>query len=201
MIDQMSLIGGEWVGSGGTITQALIDYAHSKNVLFNGWTINTASQMLTLIALGIDGITTNYPQVLVAVTDSTAPTDVVINSALTTGETDITLSWQPASDLQSGITGYEIYRDIVSNPTTLYVMVDDTTNYVDHTLIENQTFYYRIKAINGAGLKSINFSNEVSATTNADLTKPVVSYLTSKAIHQLFMLSLVKGLILQHRKY
>lgn len=34
------LIGGEWVGSGGTITQALIDYAHSKNVLFNGWTIN-----------------------------------------------------------------------------------------------------------------------------------------------------------------
>lgn len=180
MIDQVALINGEWVGSGGTITQALIDYAHSKNVLFNGWTINTGSQMLALIALGIDGITTNFPQVLVAVTDSTAPADVIINSAITTGETDISLDWESSEDPESGITGYEIYRDLIPNPITLYVTVGDTTNYVDYTLTENETFYYRIKALNGAGLKSTNYSNEVSATTNADITKPVVSFVTSE---------------------
>ncbi len=179
MIDQVSLITGEWVGSGGTITQALIDYAHSKNVLMNAWTINTGSQMLALIALGIDGITTNYPQTLVAVTDSTEPADVIINYALPTGETDVTLNWQPSVDLESGIAGYEIYRDINPNPTVLYATVGDTTDYVDNTLVENQIYYYRIKAVNGAGLNSVNFSNEVSATTLTDLTKPVISYVTS----------------------
>ena len=180
LIDQVAAMNGEWVGSGGTITQALIDYAHSKNVLFNAWTINSGPQMISLIALGIDGITTNFPQVLVAVTDSTAPTDVLINSALPTGETDVTLDWQAAVDSQSGITGYEIYRDINPNPTTLYTTVGDTTNFVDHTLTENQTFHYRIKALNGAGLLSANYSNEVSATTTSDITKPTVKYVTSQ---------------------
>lgn len=181
LIDQVALMEGEWVGAGGTITQTLIDYAHSKGLLFNGWTIDTPAQMLSLIAMGIDGITTNYPQVFNAVTDSTPPSDVVMNSAVSTGETDITLNWQAATDPESGVTNYEIYRDINPNPTTLYVTVGDTTTYVDHTLIENQAFYYRIKAVNAGGLKSVNFSNEVSATTNADITKPVVLFVTSKS--------------------
>ncbi|NWF91017.1 MAG: T9SS type A sorting domain-containing protein [Ignavibacteriaceae bacterium] len=180
LIDQVAAINGEWVGSGGTITQALIDYAHSKNILFNAWTINTGSQMLALIAIGIDAITTNFPQTLVAVTDTTAPTDVLINSALPIGETDVTLNWQAATDPESDIIGYEIYRDINPNPTVLYTTVGDTTDYVDHTLTETQIFYYRIKAINGAGIKSLNYSNEVSATTSSDVTKPVVSYVTSE---------------------
>ena len=180
LIDQVAAMNGEWVGSGGTITQALIDYAHSKNVLFNAWTINSGPQMISLIALGIDGITTNFPQVFVAVTDSTPPSDVIINSALSTGETDITLDWQPAIDLESGTPNYEIYRDTIPNPATLYVTVGDTNNFIDHTLTESKTFYYRIKAINGAGLKSANFSNEVSALTSNDVTKPQVSFVSSK---------------------
>ena len=180
MIDQVASMNGEWVGSGGTITQALIDYAHSKNILFNAWTINSGSQMLALIALGIDGITTNFPQTFVAVTDSTPPSDVVVNSALSTGETDITLSWQAAVDSQSAISNYEIYRDIIPNPAVLYMTVGDTTEFVDHTLTETQIFYYRIKAVNGAGLKSVNYSNEVSATTSTDVTKPVVSFVSSQ---------------------
>ena len=166
LIDQVAGINGEWVGSGGTITQELIYYAHSQNILFNAWTINTGSQMSSLITLGVDGITTNYPQVLTAITDDiTSPTDVIINSAVTTRETDITLDWQPSVDPESGIAGYKIYRDVVPEPTILYITVGNITNFVDHTLIENQTFYYRIKALNGAGLISTDYSNEVSATT------------------------------------
>lgn len=179
-IDQVAAIGGEWVGNGGATTQPLIDYAHSKNVLYNAWTINSASQMLPLIKTTVvDGITTDAPDVLIALADSTGPTDVVINSALATGETDITLDWQSAEDPESGIAGYEIYRDVAPNPIVLFTTVGDTTNFIDQTFTESQTFYYRVKAKNSAGLTSTNYSNEVSATTGTDITKPVVSHVSS----------------------
>lgn len=180
LIDQVAGIGGEWVGSGGTVTQDLVDYAHSKNILFNAWTINTANQMTTLIGLGVDAITTNYPQTLAILSDNSAPSDVIINSAVISNETRITLQWQPASDPQSGITGYEIYRDLNTDPTVLYATVADTTEFTDETNTENQTFYYRIKAKNGAGLTSTNYSNNISAVTLKDVTKPVVAFVTSK---------------------
>ncbi|RJP63216.1 MAG: T9SS C-terminal target domain-containing protein [Ignavibacteriales bacterium] len=180
MIDQVASLGGEWVGSGGSITNSLIEYAHSKNIFFNAWTINSSSQMLTLIGQGIDAITTNYPQTLVIVSDVTAPTDVVIDSAVPTGETKITLKWGEASDPESGIAGYEIYRDINADPTTLYTTVGDTTEFIDETYNENKTYHYRIKAKNAAGLLSNNYSNNVSATTLTDATKPTVSSVTSK---------------------
>lgn len=178
MIDGLKAMGGEWIGSDVT-TQPLVDYAHSNGIIFNSWTINSASQMVSIKNLGVDGIISDDPKTLIAVTDTSAPSDVVVNSALTTGETDITLDWQPSTDLESGISGYEIYRDVNPNPTTLYTTVSDTTSYVDHTLIELQPFYYRLKAVNGAGIKSANYSNEVSATTGADVTKPFVAYVTS----------------------
>lgn len=180
MIDQVAAINGEWVGSGGTITQAIINYAHSKGVLFNGWTINDAYTMRGLISYGIDGITTNYPQLLTAILDTSPPSDVIINSAIQTGPTDINLNWQPSNDPESGISFYQIFRDVNPNPSIHYTTVGDTNNYIDHTLIENETFYYRLKAINGAGLSSVNFSNQVFATTTTDLVKPTVSFVTSK---------------------
>ncbi|MBK7228395.1 MAG: hypothetical protein IPH97_05945 [Ignavibacteriales bacterium] len=153
MIDQISAIGGEWVGSGGTITPSLLNYAHTKNVLFNAWTINSNSQMIELINMGIDGITTNYPQTLYLLSDTTAPSDVIINSATPSGATDIILNWQPATDPESGITNYLVYRNINPNPIDLYATVGDTTDFIDHTSVENRTYYYRIKAVNGATLK------------------------------------------------
>jgi glycerophosphoryl diester phosphodiesterase len=179
MIDQISAIGGEWVGSGGTITPSLLNYAHTKNVLFNAWTINSNSQMIELINMGIDGITTNYPQTLYLLSDTTAPSDVIINSATPSGATDIILNWQPATDPESGITNYLVYRNINPNPIDLYATVGDTTDFIDHTSVENRTYYYRIKAVNGATLKSLNFSNQVSATTTVDEVKPTVLFITS----------------------
>ncbi len=178
MIDGLKAMGGEWIGSDVT-TQPLVDYAHTNGIIFNSWTINSANQMVSLMALGVDGIISDDPKTLIAVSDTSAPSNVVVNSALATGETDITLDWQPSTDPESGISGYEIYRDVNPNPTTLYTTVGDTTSYVDHTLVELQPFYYRLKAVNGAGIKSANYSNEVSTTTGTDVTKPVVAYVTS----------------------
>ncbi len=67
IIDKMAAINGEWVGSGGAVTKELVDYAHSKNIMFNAWTINAAEKMIELIKLGVDGITTNFPQTLAEV--------------------------------------------------------------------------------------------------------------------------------------
>jgi glycerophosphoryl diester phosphodiesterase len=178
-IDQVANIGGEWVGSGGTTTQAIIDYAHSKNVLYNAWTINSANAMFPLIKTTIvDGITTDAPDVLIALADDTPPTDVVLNVPVIS-VTKVTLTWQAAIDEQSGVTNYLIYRDGVSSPTTLLATVGKITEYVEETYSENQTFFYRVKAKNTAGILSVNYSNEVSASTGADVTKPEVSYVSS----------------------
>jgi len=179
MIDQVAAIGGEWVGSGGTTTQAILDYAHSKNVLYNAWTINSAAQMLPLLKTTVvDGITTDAPDVLIALADTSGPSDVVVSSAVANG-TAITLTWQPAQDVQSGVSGYLVYRDISPAPTTLHATLGNVTEFVDQTFTEAKTYYYRVKAKNPAGITSVNYSNEVSATTGSDVIKPLVAFVSS----------------------
>jgi glycerophosphoryl diester phosphodiesterase len=179
-IDQVAQINGEWIGSGGSVTQAFLDYARSKNVKFNSWTINGATQMKSLIQLGVDAITTDDPKTLKAVLDTTPPTDVVLTSATAT-ETKIDLKWQAASDPEGNIIGYEIYRSVNPSPTTLLAALGNVLEYTDETLTESQKYYYRVKAKNTAGLLSSNYSNEVSATTGNDITKPTVIFVTSKS--------------------
>ncbi len=178
-IDQVAAINGEWVGSGGGITQEIIDYAHSLGISFNAWTINSTTQMLPLIALGVDAITTDYPSVLITAMDDTEPSDVVLSSA-TAFETDVILTWEAANDPESGISGYDIFRDETTSPTSLLTSLGAVTQYVDLTYNESQQYYYRIKAKNPAGLSSANYSNEISVTTLVDLTPPIIRYVTSK---------------------
>jgi glycerophosphoryl diester phosphodiesterase len=178
LIDQVAGINGEWIGSSGSVTADLLNYSHSKGVLFNSWTINTASQMSPLILLGVDAITTDYPAVLQGLTDTTNPGDVTLNTPIV-NETKIKLTWLAAVDPESGISGYEIYRDVTPAPTKLLVSLGGVMEYVDATNTENKTYYYRAKAINGMGLKSLNYSNEVSAKTGGDTTKPAVSFVSS----------------------
>ena len=177
IVDQIKNIHGAWIGSN-IATKYLIDYAHSKGILFNIWTINGASQMISFIDMGVDGITTDDPKTLKVVSDSTAPSDVTLNTA-TVNQTKITISWNPATDAESGIVGYEIYRGTSSAPTTLHASVGDTTQFVDETFIEGTKLYYRVKAKNLAQLKSANYSNELSATTEIDNVKPELAFVTS----------------------
>jgi len=178
-IDQVAAIGGEWIGSGGSFTQSVLDYAHSKGIKFNAWTINSASQMNSLIALGVDGITTDYPTVLISILDITPPTDVILSSAIAV-ENDVVLTWEPAEDPESGISGYEIYRDITSPAATLLASVNMDTNYIDKSCNNSQLYYYRIKARSRIGMISENYSNEIEVLTQSDITPPDLQYVTSK---------------------
>ena len=105
--------------------------------------------------------------------DTTPPTDVTLNGPSVKDQT-ITLSWNAASDPESGITNYQIYRGTTANPTVLYATVGNVLAYQDRTGIESTTFHYRVKAVNDADLTSLAFSNDVSATTAQDTVKPVV---------------------------
>ncbi len=178
-IDQVVAINGEWVGSGGNMTQTVVDYAHAQGILYNAWTLNAASTMLPAIALGVDGITTDYPLVMLTLLDDTEPSDVVLLSASPT-ETKVMLEWEAAVDDESGIAGYDIYRDKTAGANTFLASVGAVTEYLDDTYMETQQNYYRIKARNVAGLSSINYSNEIAVITLNDLTPPVISFVTSR---------------------
>ena len=178
IIDQVKGINGEWIGSN-VGTQSLVDYSHSKGILFNIWTINSASLMTSYINLGVDGMTTDDPKTLKSLSDTTAPSDVILTSA-TVNVSNITIHWNKAIDGESGVAEYQIYRGTSSAPTALYAKVGDTTQYIDQLITENTTYYYRVRAKNFAQVLSTNYSNEVSATTLTDVTKPIVAFITSR---------------------
>jgi len=49
------------------LDQAQIDTAHAQNILVIPWTVNDASSMRELVALGVDGLITDYPDLGVRV--------------------------------------------------------------------------------------------------------------------------------------
>ncbi|NOZ76051.1 MAG: DUF1573 domain-containing protein, partial [FCB group bacterium] len=77
----------------------------------------------------------------------------------------VTLNWSP--NTESDLEKYRLYRDTSSPATTLIDSVvassPPDTFYIDTTVINGQTYYYRIKAVDVFGNGS-GFSNEVEAT-------------------------------------
>ncbi|MCJ7464748.1 MAG: fibronectin type III domain-containing protein [Thermoplasmata archaeon] len=86
------------------------------------------------------------------------------NLACTPGNGQITLSWEAPAGLDSNITCYEIYRgDYSLNESFLTNVSSGELRYTDANLGRNQTYFYRVRAVNeyGPGL----FSYEANATT------------------------------------
>ncbi|MBU0473619.1 MAG: Ig-like domain-containing protein [Bacteroidetes bacterium] len=178
MINNMGAMNAEWVGSGGDLTPALINLAHAKNVKVNRWTLNGAAEIQALIANNYDAVTTDNPIVAFSVLDLTAPSSVVLNEPEVI-DTKVKLSWSEATDDESGISHYEIYRSNLSDASELLTTVKGETTYIDETLKEEETFYYRVKAVNYAGISSESFSNEVIAVTGTDLKAPKVKVISA----------------------
>ena len=64
-IDDLQIIGGEYVGSGGYPGLGNIIYAQNKNIEFWMWTLNDTDDMQYRMSQGIDGIITDNPQDLI----------------------------------------------------------------------------------------------------------------------------------------
>jgi hypothetical protein len=100
--------------------------------------------------------------------DNTPPSAVSGLTANALSESVISLSWSAASDGQSGITGYNIYRDDVK------VGFAPTTAYSDSGLSEGTSYTYHAAAVNGAGLEGPK-SNAAGETTMADNSPPGIT--------------------------
>ena len=91
-----------------------------------------------------------------------APTDLAVT---TTGTTEVTLGWTDHSDDE---TGFEVERSV--SPGTgfswIHTTVANTTSYTDTGLSANTTYYYRVRAISGAGNSS--YSPELMVVTGTD---------------------------------
>lgn len=46
------------------VTKETVDYCHANNIKIIPWTVNTKSEMDALMALGVDGIITDYPNLI-----------------------------------------------------------------------------------------------------------------------------------------
>ncbi|MDH3455888.1 MAG: fibronectin type III domain-containing protein [Gemmatimonadota bacterium] len=58
------------------------------------------------------------------------------------------VSWDPSSDLESGVSSYSIYRD------GAFVGASQTATFTDAGLTPATTYVYEVSAVNGAGLES-----------------------------------------------
>jgi glycerophosphoryl diester phosphodiesterase len=63
-IDMAAAINAQAIGIGGSIDADQMDYCRQNNIEIWMWTINDAVEMNALMTLGVDGIITDYPQLL-----------------------------------------------------------------------------------------------------------------------------------------
>jgi fibronectin type 3 domain-containing protein len=93
----------------------------------------------------------------------------------------IQLTWT-ASESQS-FTAYRIYRSLTPNVTTasqLLISIDDQgqSNFIDSTLADNTTAYYKVFVYDNTGLSS--GSNEVSAQTQVNVAPQQIEFFAVK---------------------
>jgi hypothetical protein len=109
--------------------------------------------------------------------DTTPPSSPQNLTATAVSESQIDLTWEPASDPESGIDHYNIYRD------DFKVGESDPASYTDTGLLEGITYTYEISAVNGMGLESPR-SQPASATTLADIISPAILSVTALSATQ-----------------
>jgi chitodextrinase len=78
--------------------------------------------------------------------------------ATLTGPTRVTLVWSAATDAESGVTSYRIYRNGAVRATST------TTTFADTTVVANTQYTYQVSAVNGAGIEG-GRSAPVAVTT------------------------------------
>jgi chitodextrinase len=107
-------------------------------------------------------------QLLDQISDTTPPSTPGGLAAAAQSEFAIALSWDPAEDLDSGVSHYNVYRD------GIYVGSTAGTTYVDEGLRSSTTYDYQVSAANGIDLEG-GRSAAVAEATLADATAPTIA--------------------------
>lgn len=117
-----------------------------------------------------------YPRTFgLGLTAPDAPTDLVSSS----GDSYVDLTWHaPADDGGAGITGYKIYRGTSVGAIPFLKSIGATKYYRDSPVVNGQTYYYRVSAVNRIG-ESVK-SNEVTGMpVKTTIKKPTAEMSTS----------------------
>lgn len=147
-------VGGNNTGS--KRTHGRLKYDPVSNVTFlvssnSGWVVETWAY--------------RYGNATVDTTPPSVPTGLAGTPISGAG---VQLNWNAASDPQSGVTGYRVFR----NGTAIATRT--TTSFSETGLNEATTYGYQVSAINGAGLESAR-SATVQVTTFGDTVAPTIT--------------------------
>jgi hypothetical protein len=90
-------------------------------------------------------------------------------TAIAVSATQINLSWTAATDSGgSGLAGYRVERcEGAGCSTFVQIATPSTNSHSDPGLTTGTSYSYRVKAVDGAGNPSLNYSNTASATPQA----------------------------------
>lgn len=99
--------------------------------------------------------------------DNTAPSAPYNLNLLNVNEHEISFSWLPSSDPESGISTYRIFKD------TVLAAESDTTIFKDSLLIDDTNYTYQVSSVNGVGLESKK-SDLFTVQTKSDTIPPQV---------------------------
>lgn len=100
----------------------------------------------------------------------------------TGGDREVKLEWKkPEDDGGTPVTGYKVYCDTTSGgEKTLLTTVGNLLTYTDKNVINGQTYYYHVSAVNSVG-EGIIKSNEASATPEKRIDWAVIAALIAAA--------------------
>src|SRR6185295_4113257 len=123
-----------------------------------------------------NNVSVNYSTVATATTqaappDTTPPTDPTGLTATAVSSSQIDLAWTASTDSGgSGLAGYRVERCQGAGCSTFAQIATPSTNsYSDPGLTAGTSYSYRVRAIDGAGNLSLNYSNTASATPVTNL--------------------------------
>src|SRR5271157_6592075 len=118
----------------------------------------------TISAVNVNGEGSRSSEV-VAIPSAVPPSPLNLQASSERGQ--VTLTWQsPLSNGRSPITNYTIYRGTSMGNEAFYIAVGNLTSYTDTSVLNTQTYYYKVSAVNDAGEGAM--SNEVSSRSVED---------------------------------
>ena len=116
----------------------------SSTGMYSSLEINSAG---AVIISYFDGVNSDL-DLAVKSSKPSAPTLV----AATPGDKKVTLNWtEPSTDGGSAITNYTVYRGISEGNETILTTLGKTLSYVDLSVSNGNTYFYKVAAVNGAG--------------------------------------------------
>ncbi len=125
-----------------------------------------------------------------------APRDLQVSA----GDRQASLSWRvPADDGGSSVTNYKVYRGSSNGSENLLTTLGNVQSFVDTGLTNNQTYFYKVSAVNAAGESALSEEVSVTPSTTASSGMDQILLIVAGIIGIMVIASVVL-LIMRRRK-